>query len=319
MRSGLASVFCATTRSRAISVAALAIVFLGCGADPLRPDGGNPGSGGTAGRAGSGGNMGSGGDSVGASGSGGATDGGGGAGSGGVVGSGGAKGTGGTTGSGGAGGGCGKCQGSLSCCGTTCLDLDRDPLNCGACGNRCPSDKFFCEGGACKAAPCGDRIYPAPTCSNASLCCGRDCCQPNQICCNLAGPIDYAGCYTPTADKPSCPIGCGALGLCMSDRTIKGAIEPVDSRAVLDKVRDLPISTWQYLSDPADVRHMGPMAQHFRQAFGLGDSDRVYHAVDGHGVALASIQALARLAAEQQRRIAYLEHRLRTLERKQPR
>jgi hypothetical protein len=109
----------------------------------------------------------------------------------------------------------------------------------------------------------------------------------------------------------------------MSDRTIKGAIEPVDTRQVLDKVRALPIATWQYLSDPTGVRHMGPMAQDFRHAFGLGDSDRVYHAVDGHGVALASVQALAKVAAEQQQRIDHLqrqndalERRLRTLEHK---
>ncbi|HEY6507710.1 MAG TPA: tail fiber domain-containing protein, partial [Vicinamibacterales bacterium] len=83
------------------------------------------------------------------------------------------------------------------------------------------------------------------------------------------------------------------------------------------------ISTWQYKSDPESVRHMGPMAQDFQQAFGLGDSDRWYHTVDGHGVALASIQALAKLAAEQRehlealrRQNAVLERRLRALERK---
>ena len=37
---------------------------------------------------------------------------------------------------------------------------------------------------------------------------------------------------------------------------------------------------------------MGPMAQHFTQAFGLGDSDCAYHPVDAHGVAFAAIQAL---------------------------
>ena len=107
----------------------------------------------------------------------------------------------------------------------------------------------------------------------------------------------------------------------MSDRNIKRAVVPVDPQQVLNKVSQLPISTWQYLSDPESVRHMGPMAQDFKQAFGLGDSDRWYHNVDGQGVALASIQALARLTAQQQQRIqtlqrqnAALERRLRALE-----
>jgi hypothetical protein len=65
------------------------------------------------------------------------------------------------------------------------------------------------------------------------------------------------------------------------------------------------------------------MAQDFKQAFGLGDSDRVYYPVDGHGVALASIQALAQLSADQQRQMQILqrqnrllEQRLRALERR---
>ena len=107
----------------------------------------------------------------------------------------------------------------------------------------------------------------------------------------------------------------------MSDRNIKRAVVPVDPDQVLAKVTELPIATWQYLSDPESVRHMGPMAQDFKQAFGLGDSDRWYHSVDGQGVALASIQALAKLAAEQRQRLeilqrhnAALERRLRALE-----
>lgn len=113
------------------------------------------------------------------------------------------------------GGGCGKCQRSLGCCGSTCLDLQKDPLNCGACGNRCPADRFFCDAGACKAAPCGEHGFAPPLCAAATTCCGRECCGSNQICCNVAGPVDTATCVTPTAAMPSCPIGCGALGLCM--------------------------------------------------------------------------------------------------------
>jgi hypothetical protein len=52
---------------------------------------------------------------------------------------------------------------------------------------------------------------------------------------------------------------------------------------------------------------MGPMAQDFKSAFGLGDSDRYYHSIDAHGVALAAIQALNNLVLEQRDRIRALE------------
>jgi hypothetical protein len=58
------------------------------------------------------------------------------------------------------------------------------------------------------------------------------------------------------------------------------------------------------------------MAQDFHAVFGLGDDDRSYSAVDGHGVALAAIQALDRLAQGQQAQIERLERANRTLTRR---
>ncbi len=83
-----------------------------------------------------------------------------------------------------------------------------------------------------------------------------------------------------------------------SDRDGKHVVDPVDSRAVLEKLVALPISTWQWKAEPGAVRHMGPMAQDFQAAFGLGDSDKQIVTVDADGVALAAIQGLhARLEA----------------------
>src|SRR5204863_10055343 len=95
--------------------------------------------------------------------------------------------------------------------------------------------------------------------------------------------------------------------LCICDRTLKCDIEPIGPFAVLDTVSRLPISTWTYKSDPTGVRHMGPMAQDFKAAFGLGDTDRGYYSVDAHGVSIAAIQALYELELEQSRRIDRLE------------
>jgi hypothetical protein len=93
----------------------------------------------------------------------------------------------------------------------------------------------------------------------------------------------------------------------VSDRNVKRDIEPVDERIVLDRVSRMPISTWSYRTDDPSVRHLGPMAQDFHAAFGLGDSDRTYDAIDAHGVAFAAIKALSEQLQEQSARIERLE------------
>jgi predicted lipoprotein len=52
---------------------------------------------------------------------------------------------------------------------------------------------------------------------------------------------------------------------------------------------------------------MGPMAQDFYAAFGLGEDDKHIDTVDADGVALAAIQALYRQTQEQQQQIKSLE------------
>lgn len=75
-----------------------------------------------------------------------------------------------------------------------------------------------------------------------------------------------------------------------SDRTTKHDIVAVQPEEILGKVLNLPISTWVRKGDEA--RHLGPMAQDFAAAFGLGEDDRHIATIDMAGVSLASIQAL---------------------------
>ncbi len=77
-----------------------------------------------------------------------------------------------------------------------------------------------------------------------------------------------------------------------SDRNAKTNCEPVDSRTVLEKVAALPITTWNYKTQDPSIRHLGPMAQDFAAAFGLGESEKTINTVDADGVALAAIQGL---------------------------
>ena len=84
--------------------------------------------------------------------------------------------------------------------------------------------------------------------------------------------------------------------------------------SVLEKLAAVPISTWNWRTEDAGIRHMGPMAQDFRAAFGLGPDDKHITTIDADGVALAAIQGLHRAGQQKDARIAELEKRLLRLE-----
>ncbi len=93
----------------------------------------------------------------------------------------------------------------------------------------------------------------------------------------------------------------------VSDRNLKENVAAVDGREVLAILETIPISTWNYRTQDASIRHIGPMAQDFYAAFGLGENDISITTVDLDGVALAAIQGLHSLSQEQAGRIEQLE------------
>jgi trimeric autotransporter adhesin len=93
----------------------------------------------------------------------------------------------------------------------------------------------------------------------------------------------------------------------MSDRNVKENFKPVDPRGVLEKVSRLPVTEWTLISQPGSIRHIGPMAQDFQAAFGVGEDDRHISTSDADGVALAAIQGLNQLVKEKDARIERLE------------
>jgi hypothetical protein len=100
----------------------------------------------------------------------------------------------------------------------------------------------------------------------------------------------------------------------LSDRNAKENVVPVDPREVLDRVAALPMNTWNYRSQDASVRHLGPMAQDFAATFGIGENDTTISSVDADGVALAAIQGLNSVVREKEIEIQSLKDRLANLE-----
>jgi len=100
----------------------------------------------------------------------------------------------------------------------------------------------------------------------------------------------------------------------LSDRNAKEHFVATDTREILDKVAALPLASWNYKAQDKSVRHLGPTAQDFHAAFGLGESERTIASVDADGVALAAIQGLnQKLTEEVKRRDAEMEQLKRTV------
>jgi hypothetical protein len=100
--------------------------------------------------------------------------------------------------------------------------------------------------------------------------------------------IDGAG--VPTAGV-SLAAG-GGSWQSISDRNLKRNFSAVSGISILEKIAAMPITTWNYRAQDESIRHIGPMAQDFYAAFGVGEDDKHISTVDADGVALAAIKEL---------------------------
>lgn len=103
--------------------------------------------------------------------------------------------------------------------------------------------------------------------------------------------------------------GGGGGGRGRSDIAMKENFAPVDPQETLRMVLTLPITTWNY-KDDSSTRHLGPMAQDFYSAFGLGSDDKTIGFLDEGGVALSAVQGLNQRIVEQDAQIAALKAEL---------
>lgn len=125
---------------------------------------------------------------------------------------------------------------------------------------------------------------------------------------------------------------------CASSRTLKENYLNVDGEYVLSRLRDMPITTWSMIGADPHVRHLGPVAEDFHRAFGLGLGPTAIGLGDIDGVNIAAakalevrttnlqtqldertaeVQALQAQVASQTELIARMEARLRALETQQ--
>ncbi|MFN8454273.1 MAG: tail fiber domain-containing protein [Anaerolineae bacterium] len=102
------------------------------------------------------------------------------------------------------------------------------------------------------------------------------------------------------------PAGSGAWST-LSDGAAKANLEPVDGQEILARLAGVPIQSWNYTTQDPSIRHIGPAAQDFQAAFGLGEDNRHISTVDADGVALAAIQGLYELTQTQKAQIEALQ------------
>lgn len=103
-----------------------------------------------------------------------------------------------------------------------------------------------------------------------------------------------------------------------SSRTFKTDGEKVDPQEVLGKIAGLEIEKWRFHHEREGVRHLGPYAEDFRAAFGLGTDDQHISMVDAAGVSLVAIQALHERVLELEKQNAELRKTVEALAGEKP-
>jgi hypothetical protein len=92
-----------------------------------------------------------------------------------------------------------------------------------------------------------------------------------------------------------------------SDVNLKENFRAVDGEEILSKIDQLEISQWNYISESNEVTHIGPTAQDFKAAFGVGDNDRSISTIDPAGIALVAVKELRKENLELKAQIAELK------------
>ncbi len=113
---------------------------------------------------------------------------------------------------------------------------------------------------------------------------------PNEFLVRAAGGVGFYTNAALTTGLRLAPSGSQWLGV--SDVNTKERFRDVAGEDILRKIAGMPVREWSYKAQDASIRHMGPTAQDFHAAFGLGEDPLRIGTMDADGVALAAVKAL---------------------------
>jgi hypothetical protein len=91
---------------------------------------------------------------------------------------------------------------------------------------------------------------------------------------------------------------------------LKEHFRAVDLDAVLDRLNAMPVFYYEMKHSKSPIRYLGPTAQDFKAAFGLGDSETMIATGNEAGVTIAATQALYRKLKDDEAKIATLQRQL---------
>jgi len=83
------------------------------------------------------------------------------------------------------------------------------------------------------------------------------------------------------------------------DRNKKENFHPIDGEQILSKIKEIPITEWNYKGNDPSIKYIGPVAQDFYAAFHLGGTDSLgISTLCFDGINIAAIQALVKRTEE---------------------
>jgi hypothetical protein len=163
-------------------------------------------------------------------------------------------------------------------------------------------DYGFAAGRRAKAANDGCFVWADST--DADISCG----SVNRFVARATGGVWF---YSGIAPSTGVTLAAGSGSWSsISDRAVKDNVAAVDPLAILERLAVMPVATWNYAAQPHEVRHIGPMAQDFHAAFGVGEDARYISVVDAQGVAFAAIQGLHALVREKDAQVEALRREM---------
>jgi hypothetical protein len=136
---------------------------------------------------------------------------------------------------------------------------------------------------------------------------------PNEFIVRAAGGVGMYSNATLTSGV-ELPIG-GSSWSMVSDVNMKEHFRDIGDEDVLSRIAKMPVREWSYKTQNPSIRHMGPTAQDFYAAFGLGENPLRINTIDADGVALAAVRALEVRTRELQAENQFLRQELADLKR----